>query len=109
MPILLLNMDNWQWQLNANALYELPLGFDIGATLFARQGFAYPVQVTGRSGADGVSTVWAAETVDTASTRATAAMNNAPNPCRKSGVYGSSVNVMVTRSRTPVKGNGLPA
>jgi hypothetical protein len=37
---------NAKWQLSANALYELPAGFEVAANLFGRQGYPNPVYLS---------------------------------------------------------------
>jgi hypothetical protein len=44
---------NAQWQINANALYQLPKGFDIGMNLFGRQGYVRPFFIQLSGGRDG--------------------------------------------------------
>ena len=44
---------NAKWQINANALYELGHGFDIGGNIFGRQGYAQPVVLRLSAGRDG--------------------------------------------------------
>jgi hypothetical protein len=46
-----------RWQLTANALYELPWGFEIATAVFARDGHAHPVSLSLGAGAEG--SVWA--------------------------------------------------
>lgn len=42
-----------KWQLTAGALYQLPVGLEMAASLFARQGFARPIVLLLSAGADG--------------------------------------------------------
>ena len=42
-----------KWQVIANALYQLPWGFEFAASLFARQGFARPIVLRLSAGRDG--------------------------------------------------------
>jgi hypothetical protein len=42
-----------KWQLSASALYELPAGFEVAGSLFARQGFPRPIVLLLPTGADG--------------------------------------------------------
>ena len=42
---------NAKWQLNLNALYQLPAGFEVAGNLFARQGYPQPVYLQLDSGA----------------------------------------------------------
>jgi Carboxypeptidase regulatory-like domain/TonB-dependent Receptor Plug Domain len=44
---------NAKWQLNANGFYQLGGGFDIGANLFARQGYVDPYMFQLNAGGDG--------------------------------------------------------
>ena len=44
---------NSKWQVNANALYELPANFEISASLYGRQGFPRPIVLALGSGNDG--------------------------------------------------------
>jgi hypothetical protein len=44
---------NAKWQLNANGFYQLGYGFDIGANLFARQGYVDPYIFQLSAGGDG--------------------------------------------------------
>ncbi len=37
---------NAKWQLSANALYQLPAGFEVAGNLFGRQGYVRPVNLT---------------------------------------------------------------
>jgi hypothetical protein len=39
-----------KWQLSADALYQLPLSFEIAGALFARQGYPLPVNITVEQG-----------------------------------------------------------
>jgi hypothetical protein len=55
---------NVPWQLYANALYQLPAGFDISGALFARKGGAYPVVVRLSGGLDGTNNALATEAID---------------------------------------------
>jgi hypothetical protein len=42
-----------RWQLTANALYELPAGFEIAGALYARDGYPRPIIITTPAGGDG--------------------------------------------------------
>jgi hypothetical protein len=42
---------NAKWQVNANAMYQLPAGFEIAANLFGRQGYPKPVYLLLDTGA----------------------------------------------------------
>jgi hypothetical protein len=44
---------NARWQLDANGFYQLPAGFEIGANLFARQGYVEPLIFQVTAGGDG--------------------------------------------------------
>ena len=55
---------NAKWQLNANGLYQLPMGFDIAANLFGRQGYARPFILRLSGGADGAFRVLATPELD---------------------------------------------
>jgi hypothetical protein len=44
---------NARWQLNANGFYQLPAGFEVGANLFARQGYVQPLIFQVTAGGDG--------------------------------------------------------
>jgi len=50
---------NARWQVNANALYQLPLGFEVSGNLFGRQGYPNPYYLTLESGFDGYLSVLA--------------------------------------------------
>ena len=55
---------NAKWQINANALYQLPMGFDLGANLFGRQGYARPFVIRLSAGQDGAIRVLATPQID---------------------------------------------
>jgi hypothetical protein len=55
---------NAKWQLTANALYQLPAGFEVAAALFARQGFARPIVLRLGAGDDGRLRALATEALD---------------------------------------------
>ena len=55
---------NAKWQMNMNALYQLPLGFDLGANLFGRQGYARPFVLRLSAGQDGQIRVLATPQID---------------------------------------------
>jgi hypothetical protein len=56
---------NAKWQFNANALYQLPYGIDIGGNLFGRQGYAEPFIIRLSAGRDGALRVLGSgETLD---------------------------------------------
>jgi hypothetical protein len=48
-----------RWQLTGTALYQLPHAFEIGGSLFARQGYPTPVVLQLPAGEDGLQTVLA--------------------------------------------------
>jgi hypothetical protein len=45
---------NSKWNMNLNALYSLPLGFNVAGNLFARQGYVYPNIDTNADPGDGL-------------------------------------------------------
>ena len=55
---------NAKWQLNMNALYQLPMGFDLGGNLFGRQGYARPFYLRISAGQDGAQRVLATPGID---------------------------------------------
>jgi hypothetical protein len=56
---------NAKWQVNVNALYQLPAGFEIAGNLFGRQGYPQPVYLQLDTGAlDGVLNVLAVGETD---------------------------------------------
>jgi hypothetical protein len=55
---------NARWQLNANGFYQLPAGFEIGANVFARQGYVEPLIFQVTAGGDGRMRALATSTVD---------------------------------------------
>ena len=52
------------WQLYANALYQLPWGFDLSGAVFARKGGVYPVSLRLSGGADGTNSALATTSID---------------------------------------------
>ena len=56
---------NASWQLNANAMYQLPKGFEIGANLFGREGYARPFYMRLSAGRDGAIRTLATDQIDT--------------------------------------------
>ena len=56
---------NAKWQINANGLYQLPMGFDVGGNLFGRQGYARPFYLRLSGGLDGQLRVLATPDLDT--------------------------------------------
>jgi hypothetical protein len=56
---------NAKWQVNLNALYQLPAGFEVAGNLFGRQGYPQPVYIQLDTGAlDGTLNVLAAGATD---------------------------------------------
>jgi hypothetical protein len=55
---------NARWQLNANGFYQLPAGFEVGANLFARQGYVQPQIFQVSAGGDGSVRALATPTLD---------------------------------------------
>jgi hypothetical protein len=56
---------NAKWQMNLSALYQLPMGFEVGGNLFGRQGYARPFFIQLSGGNDGSAVrVLATPTVD---------------------------------------------
>ena len=55
---------NAKWQINANALYQLPMGFEVAGNLFGRQGYARPFNLRLNAGNDGLIRVLATPTID---------------------------------------------
>jgi hypothetical protein len=56
---------NAKWQVNVNALYQLPAGFEVAGNLFGRQGYPKPVYLQLDTGAlDGVLNVLAVGDTD---------------------------------------------
>jgi hypothetical protein len=53
-----------KWQFSANALYQLPAGFEISTAVYGRQGFARPIVLQLSGGADGNVRVLATPTID---------------------------------------------
>jgi hypothetical protein len=56
---------NARWQFVVNALYQLPANFEIGTSIFGRQGYVYPVELRLDAGGDGAQRVLAVPTIDT--------------------------------------------
>jgi hypothetical protein len=56
---------NAKWQLAANALYQLPAGFEVAGALFGRQGLARPIHLRIGAGQDGRLRALATPEVDT--------------------------------------------
>jgi len=48
-----INYRNAKWQLNVNGMYQVGMGFEVAANLFARQGYPNPVYLGLQSGFDG--------------------------------------------------------
>ena len=55
---------NARWQLNANGFYQLGRGFDLGANLFARQGYVNPYIFQVSAGGDGSVRALAVDALD---------------------------------------------
>jgi Carboxypeptidase regulatory-like domain/TonB-dependent Receptor Plug Domain len=55
---------NAKWQLNANGFYQLGAGFDVGANLFARQGYVDPYVFQVSAGGDGRVRALGVPTID---------------------------------------------
>jgi hypothetical protein len=55
---------NAKWQVNANGFYQLPMGFEVGANLFGRQGYALPLIIQTSAGADGTVRALTTATID---------------------------------------------
>jgi hypothetical protein len=55
---------NARWQLVVNALYELPANFQVGTSIFGRQGYVYPVILRLDAGNDGTLRTLATSTLD---------------------------------------------
>jgi hypothetical protein len=55
----------FKWQVYANALVQLPAGFDLSGALFSRQGGAYPVSINTGAGQDGTLRALGTAAVDT--------------------------------------------
>jgi len=56
---------NAKWSINANAMYELPGGFEAGGNVFGRQGYPLPPFVNASLGLDGTQRVLVAPAIDT--------------------------------------------
>jgi hypothetical protein len=56
---------NARWQFVLNALYQLPAHFEIGTSIFGRQGYIYPVVLRLSAGGDGTFRTLAVPTLDT--------------------------------------------
>jgi hypothetical protein len=56
---------NARWQINANGFYQLGKGFEVGANVFGRQGYAYPLYIRARGGLDGNIRTLATPALDT--------------------------------------------
>jgi hypothetical protein len=55
---------NARWQMVVNALYQLPANFEIGASVFGRQGYVFPVVLRMDAGGDGTLRTLATPTID---------------------------------------------
>jgi hypothetical protein len=56
---------NARWQLNANGMYQAPLGIDLSANVFGRQGYPFPLFRTQALGADTGLSVLVTPAIDT--------------------------------------------
>ena len=56
---------NARWQAVVNALYQLPGNFEVGTSVFGRQGYVYPVILRLDAGGDGTLRTLAVPTLDT--------------------------------------------
>ena len=56
---------NARWQFNANGLYQAPLGIDVAANLFGRQGYPFPLFRTQTLGADTSLSILVTPAIDT--------------------------------------------
>jgi hypothetical protein len=55
---------NARWQVVLNALYQLPGNFEVGTSLFGRQGYVYPVVLRLSAGGDGAIRTLAVPNID---------------------------------------------
>jgi hypothetical protein len=55
---------NAKWQINANGLYQLPMGFEVATNVFGRQGYVRPFVLRLNDGADGPVRVLTTPTID---------------------------------------------
>jgi hypothetical protein len=55
---------NARWQVVMNAVYQLPGSFEVGTSIFGRQGYVYPVVLRLNAGADGAVRTLAQSTID---------------------------------------------
>ncbi len=56
---------NAKWQVNLNGLYQLPYGFDVGANVFGRQGYPFPIFQSAKVGIDPSPNVLVTPQIDT--------------------------------------------
>jgi hypothetical protein len=56
---------NAKWQVNANGMYQAPLGIEIAGSLFGRQGYPWPLFRTQALGADSGLSVLVTPQIDT--------------------------------------------
>jgi hypothetical protein len=54
-----------KWQVNANGVYQFPYDFEVGASLFGRQGYPFPVYSNVALGLDGSRRVLVTPAIDT--------------------------------------------
>jgi hypothetical protein len=55
---------NARWQVVVNGLYQLPANFEVGASIFGRQGYVYPVVLRLNAGGDGAQRTLAVAHID---------------------------------------------
>jgi hypothetical protein len=55
---------NARWQFVVNALYQLPGNFEVGTSVFGRQGYVYPVYMRLDAGGDGILRTLAVPNID---------------------------------------------
>jgi hypothetical protein len=55
---------NARWQAVVNGLYQLPANFELAASVFGRQGYAYPIALRVNAGGDGTLEALAVPTID---------------------------------------------
>jgi hypothetical protein len=55
---------NARWQFVLNGLYQLPANFEIGTSIFGRQGYAYPVMLRLPGGQDGTQSALGVNAID---------------------------------------------
>jgi hypothetical protein len=55
---------NARWQFVVNGLYQLPGNFEVGTSVFGRQGYVYPVYMRLDAGGDGILRTLAVQNID---------------------------------------------